>query len=468
MEPTPASEERLPQQEVKRLVQEAMATKGFPPVMRYPETVRSDYLLSTLFSRPILVWSSECLQPSKKPFCTISGCTYTPRVKEYKQRVVEEVDTQCHLLYVKYQCTGANKIFFSTVSSAYLQREVRLLVHFPYILTKKFGLSKEVMELVQEGMLSPHGLTSTVDNMKRRREKRYYKLLSLFADRVRQNQLGNPTYMAPNPPIIAQYCSKQNPIGPDTLSVCEVMMRRLQVKKVLRIDHSVKFCKRLKVWPGGTGKRESTKDAKMLLLFQNEIGQIIGRRLTRSENNEETRALFEHVKSVVHTDTGGEEQFVVSDNANAVWSMVSDVFGAGVGVRQDPFHVVQRFTEKVKDKTEKTLLAKRLHDSIYDVDGCLRSPAQMSKRIKEAVGSVSSRHLNCSDHEWMGTLNNNLEQVKRGDLYVENNTYKEGGGPAIRVLSTSQLEGFHSALKKLMARSVSAEVGLRILDVFIL
>ncbi|ETP02947.1 hypothetical protein F441_20041 [Phytophthora nicotianae CJ01A1] len=154
------------------------------------------------------------------------------------------------------------------------------------------------------------------------------------------------------------------------------------------------------------------KDAKMLQLFQNEIGQIIGRRLPRSENNKETRALFEHVKSVVHTDTGGEEQFVVSDNANAVRSMVSDVFGAGVGVHQDLFHVVQRFTEKVKDKTEKKLLAKRLHDSIYDVDGCLRSPAQMSERIKEAVGSVSSRHLNCSDHEWMGTLNNNLEQIK--------------------------------------------------------
>ncbi|ETP02946.1 hypothetical protein F441_20040 [Phytophthora nicotianae CJ01A1] len=213
MEPTPASEDRLPQQEVKRLVQEAMTTKGFPPVMRYPEAVRGDYLLSTLFSWSILVWVPERLQPSMKPFCTISGCTCTPRVKEYKQRVVEEVDTKCHLLYVKYQCTGANKIFFSTVSSAYLQREVRLLVHFPYILTKKFGLSKEVMELVQEGMLSPHGLTSTVENMKRRREKRYYMLLSLFADRVRQNQLGNPTYMAPNPPIVAQYCSKQTQLG---------------------------------------------------------------------------------------------------------------------------------------------------------------------------------------------------------------------------------------------------------------
>ncbi|KAG1689455.1 hypothetical protein DVH05_002256 [Phytophthora capsici] len=327
-------EERLPQQEVKRLVQEAMATKRFPPTTRYPEAVRGDYLLSTLFSWPILVWVPECLQPSMKPFCTLSGCTCTPRVKEYKQRVVEEMDTKCHLLYVKYQCTGAKKISFSTVSPAYLQREVRLLVHFPYILTKKFGLSKEVMELVQEGMLSPHGLTSTLDNMKRRREKRYYKLLALFADQVWQNQLANPTYLAPTPPVVTQYCSKQNPIGPETLSaawlqisqiyssLCERMMRLLQVKKALRIDHSVKFCKRLKVWSGGTGKRESMKDAKMLLLLQNEIGQIIGRRLTRSENNEETQALFEHVKSAVHTDTGGVEQFVISDNANAVRSMV--------------------------------------------------------------------------------------------------------------------------------------------------
>eukprot|EP00644_Phytophthora_capsici_P019251 jgi/Phyca11/132325/e_gw1.152.5.1 len=272
-----------------------------------------------------------------------------------------------------YQCTGAKKISFSTVSPAYLQRDVRLLVRFPYILTKKVGLSKEVMELVQEGMLSPHGLTT------------------LFADQVRQNQLANPTYLAPTTPVVTQYCSKQNPIGPETLSaawlqisqicssLCERMMCLLQVKKALRIDHSVKFCKRLKVWSGGTGKRESMKDAKMLLLLQNEIGQIIGCRLTRSENTEETQALFEHVKSPVHTDTGGDEQFVISDNANAVRSVVSDVFGAGVGVRQDPFHVVQRFTEKVKDKSEKKLLTKRLHDSIDDVDGCLRSPAQMSE-----------------------------------------------------------------------------------------
>jgi hypothetical protein len=80
---------------------------------------------------------------------------------------------------------------------------------------------------------------------------------------------------------------------------------------------------------------------------------------------------------------------------------------------------------------------------------------------------VSPKDLNCSKSEWRGTLQNNLEQIQLGDLYVESNNYEEGGGKSVRVLSTSQLEGFHSALKKLLARSVSAEVGLRILDVFI-
>ncbi|KAG6973987.1 hypothetical protein JG688_00003278 [Phytophthora aleatoria] len=42
------------------------------------------------------------------------------------------------------------------------------------------------MELVHEGMLSPYGLSSTVENIKRRREKRNHKLLCLFADQVRK------------------------------------------------------------------------------------------------------------------------------------------------------------------------------------------------------------------------------------------------------------------------------------------
>ncbi|OWY98481.1 hypothetical protein PHMEG_00030747 [Phytophthora megakarya] len=246
-----------------------------------------------------------------------------------------------------------------------------------------------------------------------------------------------------------------------------VLMKTTKVKKALRVDHSVKFCKKLKVRPRGPGKRESMRDTKMLLLLQNEIGQIVGRRLTRSENNDETRECLEHVKDSFPDEGEVDPCYVISDNANSVRAMVQDVLGASVGVLQDPFHVIQRFTEKVKDKPVRKYLAKQLHEAIYDIDGQLRVPSKITVRVEATSDAVLPKDVGCSDLEWHGTLNNNLQQIRRGDLEVATNTNNEGGGKSVRVLSTSQLEGFHSALKKLLARSVSAEVGLRILAVFI-
>ncbi|KAG6944667.1 hypothetical protein JG688_00016966 [Phytophthora aleatoria] len=69
-------------------------TRGrFLPVVQYPESKRGDILLSTFFTWPIIAWVPECMNPSKTPFCIEPGCSCTPRLKEYKQRVVEEVDS---------------------------------------------------------------------------------------------------------------------------------------------------------------------------------------------------------------------------------------------------------------------------------------------------------------------------------------------------------------------------------------
>ncbi|KAG2786523.1 hypothetical protein PC129_g8241 [Phytophthora cactorum] len=141
------------------------------------------------------------------------------------------------------------------------------------------------------------------------------------------------------------------------------------------------------------------KDAKMLVLLQNEIGQIVGRWLTRSENNFETRELLEHVKSACPVETDSNMCVIISDNANAVRSLVNEVFGSAVSVRQDPFHVVQRFTEKVKDKGTKIRMAKQLHEALYTVDEHLRVPSEMAARVQEAVVSVSPKDLNCSDRD---------------------------------------------------------------------
>ncbi|ETL48821.1 hypothetical protein L916_01608 [Phytophthora nicotianae] len=434
-----SSEDRLEQQEVRRRIDEAMNRKAFLPAAQNPEDRHDNSLVSSLFSWPVIVWVSECLRASNIPHCIMPGCSCSPGVKEYKQRVVEDVHTKCHLLYVKYQCTGETKGCFSTVNADYIQSEARLLMHFPFVMSKKGGFSKEFMELIHEGMMSPHGLSSTVDHIRRRREKRYYKLLCLFGDRVGQLQLSNRTYLAPSPPSVGQYCSKQNPIGAETMSaawmqstniyssLCEQVMSSLKVRKALRVDHFVKFCKRLKVWPDGTGKRESMSDAKMLLLVQNEIGQIVGRRLTRSENHDETREILLHVRSAFSGTESGSK-YVISDHANGIRNLVSSVFDSSVGVRQDPFHVVQRFTEKIKDQKVKKTLSKQLHDSMFSVDGALREPTQMSSRFLNVVGSISSEDINCSESEWQGSVNSNLKKIERGDLYVEANIYREGGG----------------------------------------
>ncbi|KAG6959729.1 hypothetical protein JG687_00008619 [Phytophthora cactorum] len=163
----------------------------------------------------------------------------------------------------------------------------------------------------------------------------------------------------------------------------------------------------------------------MLLLLQNDIGQIIGRRLTRSENHNDTHELLEHVKGAFDDGANDDEWFIVCDNANAIRRLVVNVFGNLSTVRQDPFHVIQRFTETVKGKSEKKTLSK---------SSMMRSIVLMESCVHRA--------------KWKCAL-----QVRRGDLFVENNVYNEGGGNAVRIVPTSQLEGFHSVLKKMLARN---------------
>ncbi|ETP05972.1 hypothetical protein F441_17541, partial [Phytophthora nicotianae CJ01A1] len=207
-----------------------------------------------MFRRPLVVWVPECLNGGKAE-CISPKCL--------------SVDCKCELLYTRYECTSTGTCF-TTASSSYLNRRVDTIVHFPFVLSVKSGISKEFMEIVHDGVMSPNGLSSA----------------------IRRIRNGNTEYVAPTPPSCSQYCSDNAPPTSNSLtaqwlewtsiysSLCEVLIQHLKVRRALRIDHSVKFCKKLKNWTG-SGQREGIADGKMLLLAQNEIGQIIGRRLTR-------------------------------------------------------------------------------------------------------------------------------------------------------------------------------------------
>ncbi|ETP54983.1 hypothetical protein F442_00415 [Phytophthora nicotianae P10297] len=71
----------------------AIAQRHFPPppALKYPE--RKKYtLLSTRFAYPTLMWAPECLTPTRKPKCIVQDCPCEPKVKEYMQRTVLDVN----------------------------------------------------------------------------------------------------------------------------------------------------------------------------------------------------------------------------------------------------------------------------------------------------------------------------------------------------------------------------------------
>ncbi|KAG6945100.1 hypothetical protein JG687_00017488, partial [Phytophthora cactorum] len=79
------------------------------------------------------------LETGQRPQCVSSDYLCTPRLKGYKERLVQDVDERLDLLYVKYQCTGTDGCFFSTVSSSYLHKRVKTTVLFPFITSHKTG-----------------------------------------------------------------------------------------------------------------------------------------------------------------------------------------------------------------------------------------------------------------------------------------------------------------------------------------
>jgi hypothetical protein len=78
--------------------------RAFPPRIQLPEQVFRPRELAALFEMLVDVWVPEVLNPLSKPRCAVDGCSSTPRLREYKARVVEDVAHKTVLLYVKYKC----------------------------------------------------------------------------------------------------------------------------------------------------------------------------------------------------------------------------------------------------------------------------------------------------------------------------------------------------------------------------
>ncbi|KAG6962253.1 hypothetical protein JG687_00007262 [Phytophthora cactorum] len=132
--------------------------KQFPPKLTLPEE-KKEPLLSSLHIYPTLAWALECLQPSRAPKCVIKGCSCTPKLKEYVQRCVHDVDHRTVLYYARYRCSDPHgKRTFSTIDDDYLASSPDILLAFPYLLTYQTAL-------VYDSMLTTKGISGACSNI---------------------------------------------------------------------------------------------------------------------------------------------------------------------------------------------------------------------------------------------------------------------------------------------------------------
>jgi hypothetical protein len=181
---------------------------------------------------------------------------------------------------------GGRETTFSTVHDKHLSQSALLQLYFPYLLTKKSGVSRELLDLAHDAMLGS-GLQSLAEQLSRRRRNRFYRLLSIFAAMVRERAEASATPSGPW--TMEKYSDVHSLPCSKTLTdawmahtdLTGKMSRRLrgvlEIRKAVRVDHMVNFPKRLLEATGSVHH-----DARLLLLARNEIGQIVGHAFTQS------------------------------------------------------------------------------------------------------------------------------------------------------------------------------------------
>lgn len=136
-------------------VANAISLRQFPPLLTYPKPT-PDALLSECFELPTITWVPECTTANRKPKCIVDGCPCVPKVKAYKQRIVEDVDHRTILYYARYQCSGSSRRSFSTLDDDFLSSSKTFILHFPYLLTYKTGVSEDVFDMLYDEAILPN------------------------------------------------------------------------------------------------------------------------------------------------------------------------------------------------------------------------------------------------------------------------------------------------------------------------
>ncbi|KAG3232544.1 hypothetical protein PI124_g22374 [Phytophthora idaei] len=115
-----------------------------------------------------------------------------------------------------------------------------------------------MFDIVYNGMLSTKAVASAVASIVRRQQKRYYSIRSRVCAKVEELGLQDADYVSLLPPTEAQYISNDACLDAEVFKelwlththilsrLCAAQMADTTYDQVLRMDHSQKFCSKLK------------------------------------------------------------------------------------------------------------------------------------------------------------------------------------------------------------------------------
>lgn len=92
---------------------------------------------------------------------------------------------------------------------------------------------------------------------------------------------------------------------------------------------------------GSDNSKEQSSLVRLLMLVQNEAGEIVARGLTQSENHDESGAILETLVHKVNHESD-DEMVCVCDNAVQTRNLITKVFGGRVATKQDLYSALQR------------------------------------------------------------------------------------------------------------------------------
>jgi hypothetical protein len=275
--------------------------------------------------------------------------------------------------------------------------------------------------------MRPNGLQPEIRNVISCRKRRFNYLKRLFCQITQDLKKADSDLETFLPMDERQYMDANR--SPNRSSIQDVwlqysmvyekialgIMQTVYAERCYRMDGTMKIGKRAFIVQKNK-KHVTPEEVTVMIVVVNEIGQWLYFAFREVENKSALSHAVEKCAEAQERNRKTKNVAIVIDNAEAYRNTIREKFPEAT-VRQDPWHVINRFNAYAAAK-QQSVIQKELANALYKGKGILRPVSEMAQKFQVAVEKlITDGAFKMSQIEKVrGTLNYNLNQIRKGDL----------------------------------------------------